>query len=113
MTRMYRPAWALVILAAGLLTPAAAHAVPQAPQIGWWWLKHKDCPNPSYSPFHYLTPEVCRLKEQHQGLGHGWYHPTLYPDVPGRMVVLKFHCQPSPPVSISYMRELEYQPSPA
>jgi hypothetical protein len=77
----------LAVLALGVLS-----LMPAAASAGSLFGYPSD-PGPRYSPWHYRTPILYRLCEEHYyGLGLGSYRPSRYPAVP----VAPY---PSPPAS--------------
>ena len=80
-----------LVLAAGLWPVASANA-GLLDCFG-----HKDCPKPSYSPFHYWVPNAVRVYDCVCGPHLDVYAPARHPEIQPDYVILRFPCPAAEP----------------
>jgi hypothetical protein len=92
--------WALVVLL-GLLTPVPALAQSYWDGCCGWWRRGPECPPYLYSPCHYWTPEVYKVRACCRPSLLDQFPPGPCAGLPIRFEYTKHRCTTVPPMPTS------------
>jgi hypothetical protein len=93
--RALRSAWVLLVV---LLVPAPALAGPYLGEWSCCWHPARDCPRGSYSPLHYWTPGVYKVRAWVHPVNVDQYPPGPCPAPPLTYEIHKYPCMTIPPM---------------
>jgi hypothetical protein len=108
-----RGRWAVVLLV-GLVAPTAATAGPFFGDWSWHWHQDPDCPRGLYSPLHYWTTGLFRVRSYCHPSNLDQYPPGPATPVPIPIDVIPYPCRTTPPApAIPYADPTAYFGRPA
>jgi hypothetical protein len=100
--RSKRGGWrAPVVLWIGLLAPGTALAGPYLGDWGWCWHQDRDCARGEYSPLHYWTPGLYKVRAYVHPSNLDQYPPGPSPSVPASFETTRYRCRSIPPTPSS------------
>jgi hypothetical protein len=98
MTARHRHRLMALALFLGLLLPSSALAGPFFGDWGWCWHQGRDCPRGEYSPLHYWTPEIYKVRACLRPSNLDQYPPGPFPPIPPTFEYFTYRCRSLPPM---------------